>query len=71
MKELYQPKDGRVENEATLTPVMVGHSTTLDPGVTSRVGGGFVMAVIVVGVRSEGGTLNSLDGSSTVFGLLW
>lgn len=70
MKEIYQPKDGIVENEATLTLVMASRSATFDPRVTSRVRGGFVMVVTVVGVRLEGGTLNSLDGSSMVFSLL-
>jgi len=71
MKELCQLEDGKVEDEATSTPMMVGRSATLGPGVTSRVGGGSVMVVIVVGLCSEGGMQNSLDGSLAVLSLLW
>ena len=71
MKELCQLEDGRVEDEAISTLVMASRSATFGPGVTSRVGGGSVMAIIVVGLCSEGGMPNALDGSLAVLSLLW
>nr|POE58157.1 hypothetical protein CFP56_21434 [Quercus suber] len=45
LKELHQPKDERVVDKATSTPVMAGRSKALSLKIVPRVGGGFKIAM--------------------------